>query len=359
MNNISKILAINPGSTSTKVALYCNEKLQFNDNVEHSTEELSKFNSIAEQEEMRKNKIIELLKENNESVEGLAAVVGRGGILPPVQSGAYIVNEDMVRYLKGSDVYAHASNLGAIIAKSIADSNNIKAYIYDPVTVDERIEVAKITGIPELPRRAFCHTLNSRAMARRCAEKVGCSYIKGTFIVVHLGGGVSVSVHKNGRILDSVSDDEGAFSPERGGRVQSTALIALCCSGKYSQDTLKGLTRGNAGIRAHLGTADMREVEKRIQEQDTKAELILNAMVYQLSKSIGEMATVVNGKIDAIVLTGGIAHSTLVVEKITNKISFLAPVYVFPGECEMEALAYGALRVLNGEEQAHEFHIEK
>ena len=349
------ILAINPGSTSTKLALYENDKEIFCNTLEHSAEEIEKYDKIQDQFEMRKNLVISSLLEKGYDIKSLSAVVGRGGMVPKVKSGAYKVNETMVNRLKFNPVIEHASNLGALIAYEIANEVNISAYIYDSVRVDELKDVARISGMPEIPRTSTSHALNSRAMAMKVAKTNGKKYSDMIFVVAHLGGGISVSVHEKGRMVDILADDEGPFSPERAGRVPCKELIDLCYSGEFDKKTMNKKLRGNGGLKAYLNTVDVREVEEMIERNDEKAKLVLEAMAYQVSKGIGDLSTVVEGKVDAIVLTGGIAYSKRITALIKKRVEFIAPVEIMPGENEMESLAMGILRVLKGEEEASEY----
>jgi butyrate kinase len=334
------------------VALYADEKEVFVHTLDHPVEEIQKFERVQDQFDFRKNVILDLLKENGVDLKDLSAVVGRGGLLPPVESGAYKVNETMVDRLKNRPVVEHASNLGALIAYEIVESMEIPAYIYDSVAVDELLDIARISGMPAIPRASFSHALNSRAMAYKVAEKYGKEYADMNLIIAHLGGGISVSAHEQGKMIDIISDDEGPFSPERSGRVPCNKLIDLCFSGEYDKKTVKKMLRGKGGITAYLGTVDAREVEKMIADGNEEAALVYEAMAYQISKGIGELSTVLKGKVDAIIITGGIAYSKVMTTWISDRVSFLAPVEIMAGENELESLAYGALRVLNGEETA-------
>ncbi len=350
-----KILAINPGSTSTKIALYENEKEVFCKTLEHPIAELEKYKKVQDQFEMRKDVVLSFLKENGYDVNDLAAVVGIGGMLPPVKSGAYRVNEVMVDRLKNNPIIEHASNLGALIAYEIASSIGIPSYIYDSVRVDELKDIARISGMPDLLRSSTSHALNSRAMAMRVAKKYGKKYSDMNFIVAHLGGGISLSVHEKGRMVDIIADDEGPFSPERAGRVPCKALIDLCYSGNYDKAAMNKKLRGNGGIKAYLNTVDARVVENMINDGDEYAKLIYEAMAYQIAKGIGELATVVGGGVDVIIITGGIAYSKMMTSWIKKRVEFIATVEIMPGENEMESLALGTLRVLNGEEIARDY----
>ncbi|HWQ31007.1 MAG TPA: butyrate kinase [Negativicutes bacterium] len=347
-----KILVINPGSTSTKIALYEDDKEVFCKTLNHPVEEIEKFDKVQDQFDMRKEVVLSFLKENNYDVKELAAVVGRGGMLPPVKSGAYRVNEAMVDRLRNRPVFEHASNLGALIAYEIACPLGIPAFIYDSVRVDEMKDVARISGMPDIPRTSTSHALNSRAMAFKAARKYGKAYSDMNFVVAHLGGGISLSVHEKGRLADIISDDEGPFSPERAGRVPCKGLIDLCYSGQFDRRTMHRKLAGNGGLKAYLNTVDAREVEKMIQEGNEEAKLVYEAMAYQIAKGIGELATVVDGEVDLIILTGGIAYSEMLTSMIRRHVKFIAPVEIMPGENEMESLALGTLRVLRGEEEA-------
>lgn len=350
-----KILAINPGSTSTKIALYEDEHEVLVKTLEHPSEEIEKYEKIVNQLEMRKEVVLEFLKDNGYDVNKLDAVVGRGGMLPPVKPGAYKVNDLMVHRLMNKPVIEHASNLGALIAYEIANSIGKPAYIYDSVKVDELSDVARISGMPLLPRTSTSHVLNSRAMAIKAAKKYNKKYSDMNFIVAHMGGGVSINVHEKGHIVDVIPDDEGPFSPERAGRVQQRALVDLCFSGKYNKKEISKMQSGNGGLKAYLGTVDAREVEKMISDGNEEANLIYEAMAYQIAKGIGELSTVLKGKVDVIILTGGVAYSKLMTGWIKERVEFIAPVEIMPGENEMESLALGALRVLRKEEEAREY----
>lgn len=350
-----KILAINPGSTSTKIALYENEKEVFCKVLDHPIAELEKYSGIQDQFAMRKNVVLAFLKESGYEISKLNAVVGRGGMVPSIKSGAYKVNELMIDRLENHPIFEHASNLGAQIAYAIATSVGIDAYIYDSVRTDELNEIARISGTPDIPRTSTSHVLNSRAMAMKVAKKYGKPFTDMTFVVAHLGGGISVNVIDKGLMVDMIADDEGPFSPERAGKVPCTALINLCYSGKFDKPTMSKKLRGNGGLKAYLNTVDAREVETMINNGDEHAKLIYEAMAYQVAKGIGELATVVSGKVDAIVITGGIAYSKMMTEWIKNRVEFIAPVEIMPGENEMESLAFGTLRVLKGEEDVNEY----
>ncbi len=350
-----KILAINPGSTSTKIALYSGESMVFTKTIDHSPEELNKFNNIADQFDYRKDIILEVVKKGGCELTELSAVVGRGGILPPVESGAYKINKDMVDRLKNNPVVEHASNLGALIANAIAETLEIPGFIYDSVSVDQLEPVARVSGMAGIERSSTFHALNSRAMAIKVAEKLGKKYEDLNFIVAHLGGGISLSAHKKGKAVDIIADDEGPFSPERAGRVPCKKLIDVCYSGDYDKRTMHRNLRGNGGVNSYFGTNDMRVLERIVKDGNEEAVLIYGAMAYQIAKGIGELSAVLCGDVDAIIITGGIAHSNDFVSLIKKRISFIAPVEVIPGENEMEGLALGALRVLENKEIAKEY----
>lgn len=352
-----KILAINPGSTSTKIAVFENEELLYEKTLRHSSEEIGQYAKIADQFEFRKGVIEGALKEANLKIGDLDAIVGRGGLLKPIQGGTYKVSDAMVEDLKVGVLGEHASNLGGIIAKQMGDEVSIPSFIVDPVVVDELSDVARISGVPELPRTSIFHALNQKAVGKRYAKEKNKSYEDCNIIVVHMGGGVSVGAHTGGKIVDvnNALDGDGAFSPERSGGVPAGALIKMCFSGKYTEAEVKKKITGEGGLVAYLDTNDMRDVLKASAEGDEKAKLIYDAFIYQVSKDVGAMATVLKGNVEAIVLTGGIAYSDVVVNSIKERVSFIAPLVVYGGEDEMLALAQGALRVLNGEEEAKEY----
>lgn len=346
----AKILVINPGSTSTKIAVYENETPLLVRNIRHTVDELASFPTVADQFEFRKSLVINQLAKENIPLQ-FDAIIGRGGLVKPIRGGVYEVNEAMHR----DTVHAmrtHACNLGGLIADDLARLlPGCRAFIADPGVVDELDDVARISGSPLLPRIAIWHALNQKAIARRFATQQGVSYEELDLIVCHLGGGISVAAHQHGRAIDANNalDGEGPFSPERAGTLPAGQLIDLCFSGKLTKDELKKRISGRAGLTAHLGTTDVSAIVRSIEAGDTHAELVLDAMIYNVAKSIGAAATVLYGKIDAILLTGGIAHSDYVVSRLINRISFLAPVHIYPGEDEMEALALNALGALRGE----------
>lgn len=349
-----RILTINPGSTSTKIAVFENEELIYEKTLRHSSEEIGKYEKISDQFQFRKGVIEEALKEANLKVQDLSAIVGRGGLLKPIVGGTYKVSDSMVEDLKIGVLGQHASNLGGIIARQMADEVSIPSFIVDPVVVDEMDDVARISGVPEIPRISIFHALNQKAIGRRAAKDMNKKYEDCNFLIVHMGGGVTVGAHKKGKVIDNTNglDGEGPFSPERSGGLPVGGLMRLCYGNDLTKEEIGKRIKGNGGVVAYLGTNDIREVEEMINNGDKKAELIYDAMVYQICKEIGAYATVLKGDVDAIILTGGIAYSSSIREKIEDKVKFIAPVKAYPGEDEMIALAQGGLRVLRGEEEA-------
>lgn len=353
------ILAINPGSTSTKVAIFKNEESLFHKNLSHSTEEVSKYEKITDQFEYRENMIMDWMKEIGISTENLSAVVGRGGLLRSMPGGTYKVTDAMIEDLRLGIQGEHASNLGGIIAKGIGDREGIPSYIVDPVAVDEFEDIARISGMPELPRKSLVHALNINAVARRVAGDMGKGLEELNFVVAHLGGGISIAPLKKGRIVDvNGANDGGPFSPERAGGVPVGDIMKMCYSNKYTQAEMKKKTVGKAGLVGYLGTNDARDVVKMIESGDKNADLIFDAMAYQIAREIGAMAAVLKGEVDAVVLTGGLAYSELLCERIRKRVEFIAPLKVYAGEDEMQALAEGAARVLKGEERAKIYEEE-
>ena len=353
-----KQLIINPGSTSTKIAVYADEKMIFEKTIRHTNEELQPYNKVADQFRFRKELIISELKGNDISLNELDAVVGRGGLLKPIEGGTYAVNDRLIEDLKLNVKGEHASNLGALLARSIADEVNIRSFIVDPVVVDEMEDVAKISGHPDFERISIWHALNQKAVARRAAEeKFGKKYEEMNFVVAHLGGGISVGAHKKGRVIDvnNALNGEGPFSPERSGTLPSSQLVKMCFGGNYSEAEINKIIAGKGGISAHLGTNNAKEVSDRAKAGDEKARLIYSAMAYQVAKAIGEYSVVLDGNVDAILITGGIAYDNSFVQMIEDKVKFIAEVISYPGEDELLALAQGGLRVLNGMEQAKEY----
>ena len=345
-----KILVINPGSTSTKIAVYENETPLLIRNIKHTTEELAAFPRIIDQFEFRKNLVLKAL-ESEKIPFDFDAIIGRGGLLKPIPGGVYEVNDvmldDIIHAMRN-----HACNLGCLIASELSLLlPGCRAFIADPGVVDELEDVARITGSPLMPKITIWHALNQRAIARRFAKEQRTKYEDLDLIVCHLGGGISVAVHRHGRAIDANNalDGSGPFSPERAGTLPAGQLIDLCHSGRFTNDELKKRISGRAGLAAHLGTTDIPTVIRSIEAGDHHAKLILDAMIYNIAKEIGSAATVLYGKADAILLTGGIAHSDYVISRLKERISFIAPVYVYPGEDELEALALNALGALRGE----------
>lgn len=351
-----KILIINPGSTSTKIGLYEDETQLMEETLRHSTEEIAQYATIYDQKDFRKTVILDVLKEKNVDLNDINVVVGRGGLLKPIPGGTYETTPELLEDLKIGRQGQHASNLGGILASEIASEINVPSYIVDPVVVDELQDVARLSGHPEIPRISIFHALNQKAVAKRYAKETGTAYEDLNLIVVHMGGGVSVGAHKNGKIIDVANalDGDGPFSPERSGGLPSGALMKLCFSGKYTQQEIGKMINGNGGFNAYLGTNDMRDVVK-MAETDEKAKLVMDAFHYQLEKEIGAMAVVLGGKVDQIILTGGIAYNAVTQEHMKNAVDWIAPVTVYPGEDELLALAQGAIRVMSGEEKAMKY----
>ena len=352
-----KSLIINPGSTSTKIGVFEDETLLFEETLRHSTEEIAQYASIVDQKDFRKQIILDLLKEKDFDIRSLQVIVGRGGMLKPIPGGTYAVSDDLLHDLKIGKQGQHASNLGGILAREIGDEIGVPSYIVDPVVVDELMPIARYSGVPELPRTSVFHALNQKAVAKRYAKEKGVPYESLNLIVVHMGGGVSVGAHEKGRVIDvfNALDGDGAFSPERAGAVPSGALIRMCFSGEYTEKEVYKKIVGGGGFNAYLGTNDMRDVAKMIDEGDTHADEVRQAFILQVCKNIGSMSCVLKGKVDAIIVTGGIAYNKAVVDKMEERAGFIAPFTVYPGEDELLALAQGALRVLNGEEKAMEY----
>ena len=352
-----KSLIINPGSTSTKIGVFEDETLLFEETLRHSTEEIARYESIFAQKDFRKDIILNLLKSKDFDIKSLGMVVGRGGMLKPIPGGTYECTDALVKDLEVGVSGQHASNLGGILAKEIADEIGVPSYIVDPVVVDEMMPIARYSGVPELPRVSIFHALNQKAVAKRYAKEAGKKYEDLNLIVVHMGGGVSVGPHKNGKVVDifNALDGDGAFSPERAGAVPCGALVKMCFSGKYTQAEVYKKLVGNGGFNAYVGTNDMRDVEKMVNEGDANAAEVRDAFILQMSKNIGAMATVLEGKVDQIIVTGGIAYDKYVVAKIKERCEWIAPFTVYPGEDELLALVQGGLRVLNGEEAAMKY----
>jgi butyrate kinase len=351
-----RIIAINPGSTSTKIAVFDNQNPVLVKNIVHTSEELEKFDKITDQFEYRKNLICQALKEAEIRMDLVRAIVGRGGLVKPIESGVYEVNDAMKRDLIDSPMGAeHASNLGGLIAADMAKSiPHAKAYISNPVVVDELSDIARYSGHKLLPRVSVFHALNQKAVARQHARSVLRKYEEMNMIVVHLGGGITVGAHQQGRVIDVNQglDGDGPFSPERTGTLPVGALVRLCFSGKYSLKQVLKMNKGEGGLVSYLGTNSAYEVEKRVAAGDKEAEQVYEAMAYQVAKEIGSMYAVLKGEVDAILITGGVAHSKWFVNKISERVFKMAPIHTYPGEDEMKALAFNGLRIVRGEAEA-------
>ena len=358
MGDEFNVLAINPGSTSTKIAWYVGDRADFVKNIRMTDEELTPFQGrpILDQQQFRTAQIEATLREAGQAASDLDAVVGRGGLLPPLPSGTYAINDALLKELRVARRGEHASNLGAFLAHSIAETAGVKAYIVDPVSVDEWPECARFSGTALLERQCLSHALNSKAVAKRYAREQQKPYASLRLIVAHLGSGISVSAHRDGHMIDVTnSREEGAFSTERAGTVPVMQLVDLCFSRKYSRKQVEELLFRQGGLYSYLGTKDLVEVERRIDAGDATAKTVFEAMLYQIAKEIGAMAAVLHGRIDALLITGGMAHSQRLLESLSAYISWIAPVVTYAGEDELQALAEGALRVLRGEEQARVF----
>ena len=310
-----KSLIINPGSTSTKIGVFEDETLLFEETLRHSTEEIAQYASIVDQKDFRKQIILDLLDKKNFDIKSLQVVVGRGGMLKPIPGGTYAVSDELLHDLKIGVQGQHASNLGGILAREIGDSIGVPSFIVDPVVVDELIPIARYSGVPELPRTSVFHALNQKAVAKRFAKEQGKAYDSLNLIVVHMGGGVSVGAHEKGNVIDvfNALDGDGAFSPERAGAVPSGALVKLCYSGKYTEKEVYKKIVGGGGFNAYLNTNDMRDVEKMVEGGDKNAEEIRDAFIFQVAKNIGSMSCVLKGKVDQIIMTGGIAYDKQVI----------------------------------------------
>lgn len=345
------ILVINPGSTSTKFAVFNEEDLVFEKTLRHSADELALFVRISDQFHYRKDLILKELVDRQININEIAAVVGRGGLVMPIESGIYEVNDKMRNDLRSGILGEHASNLGGLIADDIASSlRSAKAYIVDPVVVDELQPVARISGHPIIERISIFHALNQKAVARTYANSVGRKYEEMNLIIAHMGGGVSVGAHLNGRVVDvnNAFNGDGPFSPERSGGLPSGQLVDLCFSGKFSQQDIKSMITGKGGVTAYLGTNNFVEVCKIAGNGDEKANLICDALAYQIAKQIGAMAATLHGRVDAIILTGGLAHQRSHTDKIKQMVGFISEVVVYPGEDEIKALAFNGLLALDG-----------
>ncbi|MGC9315017.1 MAG: butyrate kinase [bacterium] len=352
-----RVLVINPGSTSTKVSLFEDYEQTLSETIRHSDNDLSGFPNITSQYEFREKIILDMLERNGIPVDSIHAVVGRGGLLHFLEGGTYAVNELMKKHLFEGVMGEHASNLGGLIASAIADEIGVPSFIVDPVVVDELEDIARLSGHPELPRKSIFHALNHKACARVAAEQIRKKYFDANLIVAHMGGGISIGAHKKGRVVDvnNALNGDGPYTPERSGGLPAGDLVKLCFSGKYSEGEIQKMIKGKGGLVAYLGTNDVREVLEMIDKGDEKAKLVLDGMCYQIAKEIGLLAAVLEGDVDAIVLSGGVAYSAYVIREISRRVEWIAEVIVVPGEAEMEALAGGGIRVLRGEETAREY----
>lgn len=352
------ILALNPGSTTTKFALYENEKPLFTESIHHSPRKLKEFKGILDQYQFRREAILKALRKRGIDLSILDAIVGRGGLLKPVPSGTYRITKKMLRDLHIRMRGGHSSNLGGVLAYDIGEELDIPPFVVDPVVLDEFEPLARISGLPELRRKSIFHALNQKAIAKKVAQKFfKKDYRKLNFIVVHLGGGISVGAHRKGRVIDvnNALDGEGPLAPKRAGTLPAGDLVRLCYSKKYTLDEILEKIIYKGGLTAHLGTSDVRKIQRRIARRDKKAKLIFQAMAYQVAKEIASMASVLKGRIDAIILTGGLAQSELLIKWIKERIKFLGRVILYPGEEELGAMARGALRVLRGKEKARRY----
>lgn len=347
-----KILVVNPGSTSTKLAVFLDEDILFQEAVRHEAAVLAEFLRVIDQYHFRRDVILKWLGSVEVNPGDLDAVVGRGGILRPIVGGTYLVNQAMLQDLEAAAFGEHAANLGARLAYEIAAPQGKPAFIVDPPVVDEMEPLARLSGLPEIPRRSMFHALNQKAVARRACRDLGKRYEEAGLVVAHLGGGITVGAHRRGRIIDVNNglDGEGPFSPERAGTVPSLGLVHLCFSWRYSLPEVMKKLVGGGGLVAHLGTNDAREAERRAATGDEKARLVYESLAYNVAKEIGRAAAALAGRVDAVIITGGLAHSKVLSDWIRDRVSFLAPVLLYPGEDEMRALAEGCLRVLRGEE---------
>lgn len=350
-----RVLAINPGSTSTKIAVFDNAEEVFSKTIEHRPDEISEFKELINQFDFRKNIVEEVLEENDVKISSLNAVVGRGGLVRPVKSGTYKINEKMLGDLKDKSLWGrtHASNLGAFIAKSLGNELDIPSFIADPVTVDEMDDIARVSGVPEIKRQSLLHALNIKSIARKSADKIGKPLTDCNMIAAHMGGGISVAALKKGKIVDvnNALLGMGPFSPQRAGALPISGIINLCFSGKYTKSELEKKLVKKSGLIAYLGTDSGIEIENAIDEGNQKFEKIFRAFAYQISKEIGVCATVLKGDVDAIYLTGGLAYDKYLTKWIIERTKFIAPVLIFPGEGEMEALAQAGVRAISGEEE--------
>jgi butyrate kinase len=354
-----RVLIINPSAASTKIGVFDNEVSLFEKTIQHDADQLNKFTNMADQYLLRKKTILETLDMDGINISKINAVCARGGLLRPIEGGTYKVNEAMLRDLRSGYAGQHASNLGGIIAYEISSGLNIPAYIVDPVVVDELEPIARISGFPLIERKSIFHALNQKAVARRVAKELGKTYEHVNLIITHMGGGTTIGVHKNGRVIDVNNGlhGDGPFSPERPGTVPAGDLIDICYSGEYSRNEIMKMFVEKGGLMGYLGTKDALKVEEMVKNGDEKAKLIYDAMAYQVAKEIGSASAVLAGRVDAIVLTGSLAYGNRLVKSIIEQINWIADVIVYPGEDELLALAEGALRVLRNEEKVKDYPV--
>ena len=349
------IFAINPGSTSTKIALYRNDEELYKESIDHPQHEIENYCGLLEQIPLRLSLVLDSLERHGVKPQDLSCVMGRGGLFPPVKTGGYKVNRDMLDMILHEKIAPHASNLGAVLANEVASRGGVDAYIYDAPSANEFPPVAQITGMKEVVRKSLCHVLNSRAVSIKYAQSQGRSYSDMNLIVAHLGGGITMSAHQKGKIVESLADDNGPFAPERAGSVPLLDVIELCYSGKFTKHEMIRKVRGMGGLRDLLGTSDGREIAKMVESGDEYASLVMEAQAYQIAKGIFLVAPPLLGDIDAIILTGGLAHNLFLIENVKKYVTPIAPVVIYPGELEMEALALGGLRILRGQEAVNEW----
>ena len=344
-----KVLVINPGATSTKVAVFEEEQELLKKSIVHTAQELEGFDRVIDQADFRQRAVLEAVAEGGFRLEDFDAVCGRGGLYRPIPSGTYAVSDRVMQDVEQAPYGEHPSNLGAYLARRIGDLVGIPAFFVDPVCVDEMTEVAHVSGFAEFRRLSQFHALNQKAVAKRYAKEIGKSYESLNLIVCHMGGGVSVGAHVKGEVVDTGNalEGEGPFSPERSGTLPSGALVDLCFSGKYTEQEIRRMITGNGGLLAYTGSTDMQELMRRA-ATDAKVQEVIDAFHYQIGKEIGAMAAAMCGRVDAVILTGGIAHNEFVVRYIEQHCSFIAPVSVYPGENELESLVANALVVLRG-----------
>ena len=350
----SRVLTLNPGSTSTKLGVYTQQGAEWVKTIRHGDEELARFRGkpVTARLDYRAALVEQALTEAGYSLDGFAAVAGRGGLMPPTVCGTYLVDETMLEELRLARRGEHASNLGAMLAFRFAQIAGVQAYVVDPVTVDEWQDRARVSGSPLVKRASIGHWLNTKAVARRFAREQARPYEALRLIVAHMGSGITVSAHRDGRAIDSSTCEEGPFGPDRSGGLPVRELIKVCFSGEFTEKELDRQVFGDGGLFAYLGTRDLEEVERRIDAGDAEAAQVFDAMVYQIGKEVGALAAALEGRVDGVLLTGGMAYSERLVKLLVRFVDWIAPVRVYPGEDELQALAEGVFRVLNAEEAA-------